>query len=114
MMGPLLGHLLLSTPAGHMSLLLQHTETDALNGVRAFFPEITEATKGSHQDTLQSDGAGLLLKYVSTYVPKFSDEFAAEWLDDDLSDYHVARKVLFDYHPQEPDMWLQISSSKLS
>ena len=93
-------------------LLLQHMENDSLNGVRAFFPEITKATKGSHQDGLQSDGAGLLLKYVSTYVPKFSDEFASEWLDDDLSDYHVARKVLFDYHPQEPDMWLQLAAQQ--
>ena len=45
-------------------------------------------------------------------MPKFSDEFAAEWLDDDLSDYHVARKVLFDYHPQEPDMWLQLAAQQ--
>ena len=91
-------------------LLLRHTENDVLNGLRAYFPDITKATKGSHQDLLQADGRGLLLKYVSTYVPKFSDEFATEWLDDDLSGHHVAKKVLFDYHPQEPDMWLQLAA----
>ena len=40
-------------------------EMDALNGLRAYFPAITQATKGSHQDLLQTDGHGLLLKYVS-------------------------------------------------
>ena len=59
-------------------LLLQHTETDVLNGLRAYFPDITAATKGSHQDALQADGRGMLLKYVSSCVPKFSDDFANE------------------------------------
>merc|ERR1711994_1191334 len=67
--------------------------------------------KGPHQDWLQSDGgSGLILKYVSTYTTKFSDEFATEWLDDDASDYNIAKRVLFDYHPQEPDMWLQLAA----
>ena len=97
-------------------LLLQRTETDALNSVRAFLLEIANATKGSHQDPLQSAGAGVPLKYVSTYVPKFSDEFAAEWLGADLSFYYVVRKVSFDYHPQdhpqETDMWLQLAAQQ--
>ena len=52
------------------------------------------------------------MHYVSTYVPKFSDEFATEWLDDDASAYHTAKKVLLDYHPQEPDMWLQLAAQQ--
>jgi len=58
-------------------LLLQHKDADDTNGMRAYFPAITKATKGSHQDLFQADGQGLLLKYVSTSVPKVSDEFAA-------------------------------------
>ena len=61
---------------------------------------------------LQTDGRGLVLKYVATYVPKFSDSFANEWLDDDSSDYHVAKKILFDYHPQAPEMWLQLAAQQ--
>ena len=95
------------------ALLLQHTQNNVLNGLRADFPEITKATRGSHQDVLQTNGHGLLPKYVSTYVPKFSNDFATEWLDDDdASGYHVAMKVLFDYHPQEPDMWLQFAAQQ--
>ena len=84
-----------------------------LNGLRAYFPDITAATKGSHQDALQADGRGMLLKYVSSYVPRFSDDFANEWLDDEggnRSGYHVASKVLCDYHPQKPEMWLQLAA----
>ena len=92
-------------------VLLQHKEADALNGLRAYAPEILKALKGAHQDWLQSDGgSGLILKYVSTYVAKFSEELATEWLEDDASDYHIAKRILFDYHPQEPDMWLQLAA----
>ena len=96
------------------ALLLEHTQTDALNGLRAYFPDVTKATKGSHQDALQTDGRGLLLKYVSSYVPKFSDDFATEWLDadDSVSGHRIASKILFDYHPQEPDMWLQLAAQQ--
>lgn len=51
---------------------------------------------------------GALLKYVATYAPKFSDSFAKEWLNDKASDYSIARRVLFDYHPLEPEMWLSL------
>ena len=44
---------------------------------------------------MQTDGHGLLLEYVASYVPKFSDEFACEWLDDDQSAYHTWGHLLF-------------------
>ena len=59
---------------------LQHSEEEKEAGFRAFFPETLEATK-CHQDVLHGNGHGLLLKYVSTYTPKFSDSFAREWLN---------------------------------
>jgi hypothetical protein len=52
----------------------------------------------------------LILKYVSKYVLKFSDSFAQDWLNDDASTYAVCRKILFDYHPLEPEMWLQMAA----
>ena len=61
-----------------------------------------------HQDVLHGNGRGLLLKYVATYTPKFSDSFAKEWLTDEASAFSVARRVLFDYQPAEPEMWLYL------
>ena len=63
-----------------------------------------------HVDVQMSDGRGMLLKYVSGYVPKFSDSFTTEWLSDACSDYCVARRVLTDYHPLEPEMVLQLAA----
>lgn len=79
------------------------------NGHRAYFPEVLEVLK-CHQDVLHGSATwqGLLLKYVATYAPKFSDSFAREWLNDEASAFSVARRVLFDYQPGEPEMWLYI------
>lgn len=76
-------------------------------GHRAFFKEVLEILK-CHQDVLHGNWKGLLLKYVATYAPKFSDSFAREWLNDEASAFSVARRVLFDYTPGEPEMWLYI------
>ena len=90
-------------------LKLFHTAEDAEQGVRAFMPEVMRVLK-CHQDVQQSDGRGLLLRYVASYVPKFSDSFAAEWLNDAASAYAVPRRILFDYHPLEPEMWLSLAA----
>ena len=74
---------------------LRHSEEDKANSHRAFFSESLEITK-CHQDVLHGNGQGLLLKYVVTYTPKFSDSFAREWLNDESSAFSVARRVLFD------------------
>ena len=76
-------------------------------GHRAYFKETLEVTK-CHQDVLHGNDQGLLLKYVATYTPKFSDSFAREWLNDEASAFSVARRVLFDYQPGEPEMWLYL------
>ncbi|MCP4244228.1 MAG: hypothetical protein GY772_27090, partial [bacterium] len=90
-------------------LRLRHSYEDKEIGNRAYFADTLQVTK-CHQDVLHGDGRGLLLKYAATYTPKFSDAFAAEWLNDEASDYSVARRILFDYQPLEPEMWLYLSS----
>ena len=50
---------------------------------------------------------------MGTYVAKFSDSMADEWLNDDASDFSVARNVLTKYHPLEPEMWLQLADGRL-
>ena len=89
-------------------VLLHHSTEDNDKHVRAYFPEAMKITK-CHEDVLHGDGRGALLRYVSTYVPKFSDAFAKEWLNDKASDYSVARRVLFDYKPLEPEMILSLA-----
>ena len=82
-------------------------------GHRAYFKEKLEVTK-CQQDVLHGNDKGLLLKYVATYAPKFSDSFAREWLNDEASAFSVARRVLFDYQPAEPEMWLYLFCSAIS
>ena len=35
-----------------------------------------------------------------------------EWLNDDASDFCVARNVLTKYHPLEPEMWLHLADGR--
>ena len=86
----------------------RHTVAGQAEGVRAYIVDLL-AGLHCHVDVQASDGRGMLLKYVSGYVPKFSDSFASDWLQDSCSDYAVAKKVLTDYHPLEPEMTLQLA-----
>jgi hypothetical protein len=78
-------------------------------GVRAYIEEALSAL-GCHMDVQASDGRGMSLKYVSSYVAKFSDAFAQEWFSDQASAFSMARRILRDYHPLEPEMWLQLAT----
>jgi hypothetical protein len=90
-------------------LSLLHTAGDHKQGLRAFMPDILGGLR-CHMDVMSSDGRGMLLRYVAGYVPKFSDSFATEWLNDQASDYALAVRILADYHPLEPEMWLQLGA----
>ena len=61
-----------------------------------------------HQDLQASDGRQLLLTYVAKYVAKWSDSSFEEWMSDSAAANSLARKVLFEYHPLEPEMVLQL------
>ena len=97
-------------------LHLQHREEDwcklgragVPEGIRAYMPDLLICLH-CHIDVQASDGRGMLLKYVSGYVPKFSDSFTTDWLSDQCSDYAIAKRVLTDYHPLEPEMVLQLA-----
>lgn len=93
----------------NQQLLLHHTQEDRDAGHRAYFPETLEIAK-CHQDAVVANDRGPLLKYCATYTPKFSDAFQKEWLVDEASAFSVARRVLFDYKPCEPEMWLYLAA----
>ena len=98
------------------TLHLQHKAEDfcttnnkgVKEGVRAYLVDVLSSL-ACHVDVQASDGQGMLLRYVSGYVPKFSDAFTSEWLNDEASDYAIAKRVLCDYHPLEPEMTLQLA-----
>ncbi|CAE7607678.1 Pif1 [Symbiodinium sp. CCMP2592] len=93
-------------------LLRLHHPADAHAAhVRAFMPDVLEALQ-CHMDVQMGDGRGLLLQYTSTYAAKFSDQFASSWLNEEATDFQLARKVLTEYHPLEPEMWLQLGGQQ--
>ncbi len=96
---------------GSDKVLLKHTAEDKDQHIRAYFKEAMDVTK-CHEEVQQGDGNGAVLRYVATYQQKFSSSFAKDWLNDDASDYSVARRVLFSYHPLEPEMWLTIGQEQ--
>ena len=93
-------------------LQLRHTQHDFDNGVRAYFPILMESLR-CHMDLAMSDGRGMLLRYVAAYVPNLSFSFATDWLNDDASTSSVTRRILHDYHPLEPEMWLQLFNNNI-
>lgn len=92
-------------------VLLHHTEEDSELHIRPFFKLTMEVTK-CHEDVMQADGNGAVLRYVATYSLKFSDSMDSEWLNDQASDFSVARRILFSYHPREPEMWLTLAAER--
>ena len=98
-------------------LHLHHSESDYCKykadgktpeGIRAYIIDLLASLR-CHVDVQMSDGRGMLLKYVSGYVPKFSDSFTTDWLADQGTDYAIAKRVLTDYHPLVPEMTLQLA-----
>jgi len=90
------------------SLHLHHDNSDWEKGIRAYVEDLMGALK-CHLDVQATDGRGMLLRYTAGYVPKFSDSFAQQWLCDHASAHQVARRILREYHPLEPEMWLQLA-----
>lgn len=91
-------------------LQVHHTEEDAAEGVRGYFVPIMDALR-CHQDLQVAQGRGMLLSYVTKYVAKWSDSSYDEWMSDSASATSLCRKVLFEYHPFEPEMALQLSGA---
>lgn len=74
-------------------LRLHHPENAHAAHVRAWMPDVLGAMQ-CHMDVQAGDGRGLLLQYTAGYTSKFSDQFATSWLNEEATDYHLARKIL--------------------
>ena len=93
-------------------LRLRHPQNAFEEHCRAYVVDVLEALH-CHVDVQASDGKALLLKYCASYLPKFSDSFAAELLNDQASDFALARRILADNHPLQPEMLLQLAAQQL-
>ena len=97
--------------AAAQTLRLHHPEEAAKKHCRAYLPDLLQSLR-CHVDVQASDGKAMLLQYCSSYLPKFSDSFAQEFLQDEASDFAVARRILADYHPLQPEMVLQLAAQQ--
>jgi hypothetical protein len=99
---------------GKQILHLKHpSEAFALN-LRAYISTVLPTLHCS-MDFQTTDGRGMLLKYVTSYVTKNKDGIDK----DSLYSYHVsggqaAIRYVMDMKPAEPEMWLSLSSTKIS
>ena len=98
--------------AAAQALRLHHPEDAAEKHCRAYLPDVLQSLR-CHVDVQASDGKAMLLQYCTSYLPKFSDSFAQEFLQDEASDFAVARRILADYHPLQPEMVLQLAAQQL-
>ncbi|OLQ05723.1 hypothetical protein AK812_SmicGene11056 [Symbiodinium microadriaticum] len=92
-------------------LHLHHPADAHAAHVRAYLPDVLGALQ-CHMDVQMGDGRGMLLQYAASYNAKFSDQFATAWLNEEATDFQLARKVLMEYHPLEPEMWLQLAGQQ--
>ena len=91
---------------------LAHSEEDHDRGLRAYVKDVLDALK-CHQDFLIGDDkAGMLRRYITKYLSKFSDSASQDWLNDDADATSIATTVLMRYHPLEPEMTLQLFGQK--
>lgn len=95
-------------------LHLKHpSDAFALN-IRAYISTLLPALHCS-MDFQTTDGRAMLLKYVTSYVTKNKDGIDTN----SLYSYHVsggqaAIRYVMDITPAEPEMWLALSSTKIS
>ena len=94
------------------NILFQNSELSLQHRIRPFFIPIN-VTFSSHQDIQSTDGYGLLLQYVSSYVTKMTDDCIGEHLyNENVDSRNAAFRFIATHKPTEPEMWLLLSNFK--
>ena len=95
-------------------LKICHPEEAFEQNIRGYISTLLPSLQCS-MDVQSSDGHGLLLKYVSSYVAKSQDVYHSESLySPHTTPYEAAYRHLKDMAPLEPEMWLVHSSKKIA
>ncbi|CAE7829479.1 unnamed protein product [Symbiodinium sp. CCMP2592] len=92
-------------------LELRHPQDAHDQHCRAYLTDVLAALH-CHTDVVASDGRAMILKYCASYLPKFSSSFAQELLNDQASGFALARRILSDYHPLQPEMVMQLAAQQ--
>ena len=99
---------------GVSSISISHPAEAFAENTRAYISTILPALE-CRMDVQSSDGHGLLLKYVSSYVTKAHDAYHPHCLYDvHTTPYQAAYRHLKEMAPLEPEMWLSLSSKKIA
>jgi hypothetical protein len=99
---------------GTASLRLHHPADAFVLNLRGYISSIVPSLK-CRMDVQTSDGHGMLLRYVTSYVSKWQDSFHSESLYSiHVGPYQAAYKYLMCMKPLEAEMWLSLSSTKMS
>ena len=86
------------------NVLFQNSELSLQHRIRPFFIPIN-VTFSSHQDIQSTDGYGLLLQYVSSYVTKMTDDCIGEHLyNENVDSRNAAFRFIVTHKPTEPEM----------
>ena len=96
------------------ALVFQHSSEAFAEHLRAHISTIVPSFKFS-MDVQCSDGNGMLLKYVASYVSKFSDGINTEALfNHDFPAITAALRYLHTYKVNEPELILSLSNTSMS
>ncbi len=99
---------------GTETLKISHPAEAFAQNIRGYITTILP-TLQCRMDVQSSDGHGLVLKYVSSYVSKTHGSFHSDCLYTvHTTPYQAAFRHLKEMTPLEPEMWLSLSSKKVA
>ena len=102
------------TEHGCSILKICHSKEAFEQNIRGYISTLLPALQ-CRMDIQSSDGHGLLLKYVSSYVAKGHDAYHSKCLySPNTTPYEAAYRHLRDMKPLEPEMWLLLSLKKIA
>jgi hypothetical protein len=102
------------TENGVSILKIRHPAEAFAHNIRGYISTILPALQ-CRMDVQFSDGHGMLLKYVSSYVTKAHDAYNSGALYTvHTTPYQAAFRYLKEMAPLEPEMWLSLSSKKIA
>lgn len=95
-------------------LIFHHTEQDRSRNIRAFVAPLLAALS-CRTDIQCTDGNGMVLKYVASYVSKWRNASLTDSLySTEVTGFQAACTFLRSLHPLEPEMALQLANIKLA
>lgn len=95
-------------------LHIKHTPEAFAENLRAYIDTLLPSLKCS-MDVQTSDGHGMILRYVTSYVSKWSETFHNTSLfNNDINASHAAFRYLINLQVCEPEMWTLMLNSKIA